>query len=122
MIPEKTWSLISQTPIYVRGSSPSLYWWHGIGMTEPMLLTLLGEFCFNIAPSPEIKKAAMLSQFQAENSGQFGTQKLLDDPDENKFWVLKYAIAPHREKRTYTIQEVLSWIKKRNTNDCQTSS
>jgi len=119
MIPEQTWSLVGPVPIYVKNSDPPLYWWHGIGMTEPMLLTLIGELCFNILPSPEIKKSAIRSQYQAECNGKFGSQKILEDPITDKFWTFKYSIARYQDKRKYNFSEVLTWLnKKEKQNDC----
>lgn len=114
-IPELTWSLVSPYPIYVEGSNPPLYWWHGVGVTEPMLLSLIGKHCFNIAPTPEIKNIALRSQFEAERINSFGKQDSFsnDLPNEYHFELISNAIGRHRDRKSYTIVEVLSWIKKR---------
>lgn len=113
--PERTWSLVSPQPIYVEGSDPALYWWHGVGVTEPMLLSLIGKHCFDIAPTPEIKTIALRSQFSAEQTNSFGDQNTFgeDLPTEYHFELISNAIGRHRDRKNYTIAEVLSWIKSR---------
>lgn len=114
-IPELTWSLVSPQPIYVEGTDPPLYWWHGVGLTEPMLLSLIGKHCFEISPTPEIKTIALRSQFNAERANLFGSQDSFnsDLPSEYHFELISNAIGRHRDRRSYTIAEVLSWIKPR---------
>ena len=121
MIPEKTWSLISPKPIRVKNSNPSLYWWFGVGLTEPILLALIGKFCFNISPAPETKRIATVAQHKAEQENKFGVQTLDKEIDDtiNLFDQISWHIGKNFTPRTYQIQEVLSWLNKENIkHDC----
>jgi len=80
-----------------------------------MLLSLIGKHCFEISPTPEIKTIALRSQFEAEQANLFGSQDSFnsDLPSDYHFELISNAIGRHRDRRSYTIAEVLSWIKSR---------
>ncbi len=113
--PEYTWSLISPTPIYVEGSNPHLYWWKGIGLSEPMLLCLISKYCFHIAPTPKVRDIAIRSQHEAEKNYCFEGQDTFegDLPSEMHFHKIDLIFA-RKERKSYQVAEVLNWIKKRN--------
>jgi len=79
-----------------------------------MLLCLIGKYCFHITPTPECRKIAIRSQYDAELNHLFEGQNTFNGevPDDGHFGIIDYAIA-NRERRSYSIVEVLSWIKKR---------
>lgn len=112
--PEYTWSLISPTPIYVEGSDPHLYWWKGVGLTEPMLLCLVGKYCFSISPTPECRDIAIRSQYEAERNHAFEGQDTFegDLPTDMHFHNIDLIFA-RKERKIHQVKEVLNWIKKR---------
>lgn len=118
---EQTYSLLANSPIRVANSNPALYYWRGVALTEPMLLTLVGSILFRIPVSPEMRIIAGRSQRLAI------LDRLIDDSvsieqdhyrsqDIDQVYYHGYSAALRNhlhecDMSQYSVETILNWVR-----------
>lgn len=127
MTSELTWSLISPNPVYIENTKPHLYWWFGVGFTEPMLLLTIGRKFFNIEPNKSMLKIACEAQDIAEKAGLFGKLQHKSSTFSSHrscflyfYNQINYELAKNNISVDNKISNIIEWIKldEVSTNDC----